>query len=68
VTECPRRDKWFRPCRFEARYDLSPVEFPKGLESLKADTATLQTFRHKTYVGDVCVTCGKVVHPMMVNP
>jgi len=60
---CERRDKWFRPCKFEPRFDLSPVEFPGSAERIKISTSALEKFRHKTYCGDVCVTCGRTVHP-----
>lgn len=61
---CPRRDKWVRPCKFEPRFELSAVQFPEGLDSIKvAGPAYLEKFRHQTYRGDVCVTCGRTVHP-----
>lgn len=62
--QCPRRDKWIRACKFEPRFDLSPVQFPEGMESIRADARTVEKFRSKTYCGDVCVTCGRTVHPM----
>jgi hypothetical protein len=64
MSECERKSAWRRPCRFEPRYDLSPVQFPAGLDKLSASGAVLDRFRSKTYCGDVCVTCGKTVHPM----
>jgi hypothetical protein len=62
-ASCPRRDRWIRPCRFEPRYDLGPVEFPAGFNSIEMKTGALDKFRRKTYVGEVCTTCGCVVKP-----
>lgn len=62
-TPCPRLDKWIRPCRFEPRFDLGPVEFPTGLSEIQMKASALDKFRRKTYVGDVCTTCGRVVKP-----
>jgi hypothetical protein len=62
--ECPRRDRWIRGCHFEARYDLAPARLPKATHDVKgsggAVSAFLEGFRQKTYVRDVCVTCGAV--------
>jgi hypothetical protein len=64
MIDCPRRDKWWRPCRFEPRYDLSAAVFPPNVDSLRVSTHALEAFRDSTYAGDVCITCGKTVHPM----
>jgi hypothetical protein len=62
MTDCPRRDKWIRPCRFEERYDVGPVEFPPDVDKIKISVLGLDAFRRKTYVGDVCTTCGRIAH------
>lgn len=62
--DCPRRDKWFRGCRFEARYDLSPADL-SGFKSLKgrgsAGVALVNAMRKRTYTRDICVRCGKAM-------
>lgn len=69
---CPRRDKWFRGCRFEPRYDV-PMEDRYGHRAMwqsyelhpnpdgKTCTIKEQPPPTKRYVQDVCVRCGKVV-------
>jgi hypothetical protein len=59
---CPRRDKWFRGCRFEPRYEegaaqignLQTVDGPDAVDLVRA-------FRPRNYVHDICIVCGKVV-------
>ncbi|MBB2965197.1 hypothetical protein FHU13_005620 [Methylobacterium sp. R2-1] len=69
---CPRRDKWFRGCRFEPRYD-TPQEDRYGLRGMwqsyevhtnpDGETCTIKEppAPTKRYVRDVCTRCGKVV-------
>ncbi len=62
MTDCPRRDAWFRGCRFEPRYDLgepcvTKVQSPFAGQSAKI----IETSKPRTYVRDVCVTCGRTV-------
>lgn len=59
---CPRVGKWLRGCRFEPRYDLgepAPYEFGKG--NLYAIAEVLEATKPRTYVRDVCTTCGKTI-------
>lgn len=64
---CPRRDKWFRACKFEPRYDLSAPDLGK-FEKITVTGPIVERFRHKTYCGDVCVRCGRTVHPTEGQP
>lgn len=71
MTECPRFGKWFRACRFEARYDEVKQRRELGFgsdwfwETITIDGKQKLTSKHptdtKTYVRDVCVRCGKTV-------
>lgn len=62
---CPRRGKWIRGCRFQPRYDSGK---PKGIPEdhlfwyNRSDrVSALRATAPKTYVRDVCVTCGRVI-------
>jgi len=61
---CPRLGKWIGGCRFEARYDLGPAD-RSGLSGLEGSAVSvlkaLEKMRAKTYVHDICTTCGKIV-------
>ncbi|BAU93330.1 hypothetical protein MPPM_4725 [Methylorubrum populi] len=62
---CPRRDKWFRGCRFEPRYDVGAPDMT-GMGRVRfADAEDAGPFyealKPKTYLHDICVQCGKVV-------
>ena len=58
---CPRRDKWFRGCRFEPRYDFGPAHGKyNGWDGPELTRAT-EASKARTYVADICVVCGKVV-------
>ncbi|UGB24704.1 hypothetical protein LPC10_17360 [Methylorubrum sp. B1-46] len=62
---CPRRDKWFRGCRFEPRYDVPTLKMP-SMEAFDAflygdRVAALGALRGEVYVHDLCTRCGKVV-------
>lgn len=62
LNDCPRAGKWFRGCRFEPRYDLgnpAPYEFKSGSSSAVVDV--LEATKPKTYVRDVCRTCGHTI-------
>lgn len=60
---CPRFGKLFGGCKFEGRYDLSApaqvIEEFKG--SSAAMVGIIEATKSKTYVRDVCVSCGKTV-------
>ena len=57
---CPRQGKWFGGCKFEARYDLSPANM-SGFTEIRGNF-NMEPLRKKTYCGDVCVRCGKVIN------
>lgn len=65
MTECSRIGKWYRPCRFEARYDIyTPTKELKDIISRQWNTTPTDKDRlleEMVYVQDVCVVCGKVV-------
>ena len=47
---------------FEGRYDEEfPVEIFNGMTKFKGDAETLNEFRKRTYVCDICTKCGAVV-------
>lgn len=48
-----------RSCNFKPRYDLSAPHFPRGEFSGRG--VGIDDFKSKTYVGDICVRCGKTV-------
>lgn len=57
---CERRGKWIGGCRFEPRYDTTPMlsevfALPSQLPSI------IEASKRKTYVGDVCVRCGTAI-------
>lgn len=62
---CPRRDKWFRGCRFEPRYDKGEPREMTADElywfDITSRVEALRTLCPRTYIHDLCVTCGKVV-------
>ncbi len=58
---CPRRDKWFRGCRFEPRYDKGVADIEKVSCRGVSPDVVLEALTPKTYVADICVVCGKVV-------
>jgi hypothetical protein len=60
---CSRQGRWIGGCKFEARYDLGPADLSR-FESLSGGRVVsfMETLRSKTYRGDVCVRCGKIVN------
>lgn len=59
---CPRRGKWFGGCRFEPRYSvgaptLTKLNYPFADEAV----AIIEASKSRTYVTDVCVTCGRTI-------
>jgi hypothetical protein len=62
MNDCQRLGKLIGGCEFEARYDEEPCK-PAGLEiDFKGPSGTLkQILTKRTYVHDICVTCGKIV-------
>ena len=65
ILHCEREGRWIGGCRFEARYDKTPAEFPDRLRKLGGDPGdfaeALEGFRRVTYVRDVCVRCGRTI-------
>jgi len=62
MSDCPRLGKWIGGCRFEPRYDLGPADL-SSFDTLegRGSLALVEKMRAKTYVHDVCTTCGKIV-------
>ncbi len=56
--DCERKNKWWRGCKFEPRYDS---RLPNGLEMNWGSSSHLEAIKDKTYVADICVTCGKKI-------
>lgn len=77
MTEiCPRFGKWFGGCRFEARYDEVKqrsqfdsvfgstswsIEMVPGSDGKKAHLKENAPTDKRTYVRDICRTCGKTI-------
>lgn len=61
---CQRAGKWFRGCRFEARYTYGTARVLTHAElsnTIFGDMPkALAACRPATYVRDVCRTCGRV--------
>lgn len=62
MNTCSRFNRWIRGCNFEPRFDTQP---PNNLEQLQGSTHAVVTFMElasqKTYVGDVCTSCGHFI-------
>jgi hypothetical protein len=67
---CPRGERGLLSrCSFEPRYDIGPSSIAERMESMKFSgigagrrmKAIIEASSPKTYVRDICVTCGKVV-------
>lgn len=62
MTDCQRKGKWIGGCNFEPRYDLSEPDLSRFKTFKSRNVAEfLDALRKKTYVKDVCITCGKSV-------
>lgn len=61
MNDCPHLGRWSGGCRFEARYDKSPVEILQYEHIKINDPACMEPFRKVTYVRDVCIRCGKTI-------
>lgn len=57
--ECERKNKWWRGCRFEARYDRVFPLHARHIHSILP--ATLEACKETRYVCDVCIRCGKTI-------
>lgn len=60
LPACPRRDRWIRGCRFEPRYDEGESTMG-GKGSAGRVLELVEASKPKTYVRDVCVTCGRTI-------
>lgn len=59
---CPRRGKWIAGCRFEPRFDTGAPTTTRITNSSSDDAATIiESSKPRTYVRDVCVTCGRTI-------
>lgn len=58
-SDCPRKGKWIGGCRFEGRWEKSEPIFPANLT--KVTGSIIDDFRRKTYVLDICTTCGRTI-------
>jgi len=62
MSDCDRKGRWIRGCRWEAQYD---TQSPRRGADMSWGTITgpsqavLETFMDReTYVGALCLTCG----------
>lgn len=60
MSPCPRAGRWFRGCRFEARYDEVPNSRPVKMQESSVE-AVRAAFYHRVYVRDVCTRCGATI-------
>lgn len=75
TRDCPRRGKWIGGCKFQARYNKD--EQPMTVEQIRALEQFTQMFTladeavdairaaqgtSKTYIGDICIRCGRWVN------
>lgn len=60
--ECDRKGKWFRGCKFEARYTLMPSKLIAGdiKTTVSGALQMAEKHREKRYICDICVRCGKL--------
>ena len=56
--DCPNFGRW-HGCQLEPRYNYGPSQYPGGHYVGSNLAALVEKFREKTYVGEVCVRCGR---------
>lgn len=61
MSDCPRFGKLIGGCRFEPRYDLGVPQYNNFRGSPGRVLEAIEASRPKTYVRDVCVTCGRTI-------
>ena len=63
MTDCPRIGKLFGGCKFSPRYDTVSATGPSELEGMVwiGGQPPKRTPARKTYLCDVCQTCGKTL-------
>lgn len=64
MTECSRKNKWFRGCHFEPRYDVQEpsdelVRIVSKQWASSSDDKELLVVK-STYVHDICTVCGRI--------
>jgi len=61
--DCKRFGKWFRGCHFEGRYDLAEYRGKLGRVEVTGEPLSnvIEATKARTYVHDICTTCGKRV-------
>lgn len=61
MTSCPRLGKLIGGCKFRPRYDLGAPDID-GVKVRGTDlSAFLDGMKPKTYIHDICETCGTTV-------
>jgi hypothetical protein len=58
---CTRRGKWIRGFRYEARYDEAAGNSGHTEGDRAFTIAVIQAAKVRTYVRDVCRTCGRTI-------
>lgn len=62
MSDCKRVGRLFGACKWSPRYDEgAPVTYPPYEGSAAGLAVMAQAMRPKTYVRDVCETCGKTI-------
>lgn len=56
IEDCRYRGRWFG-CKFEPRYDSVLPPDTGHLSAPNADS--IEAFKNKTYIGDICIRCGR---------
>jgi len=63
MSDCPYAGRTWPHvrCKFEPRYDLASPDFSQFASIDRMPSSFVEQLRKKTYVRDVCVTCGKTI-------
>ncbi len=61
MIDCPRLGKLFGGCKFSPRYDVGAPSDTNWSGAAGATILVLEACKPKTYVRDMCETCGKTV-------
>jgi hypothetical protein len=62
LSDCPRIGKLFRACKWSPRFDLGTPTLDGDLSGPAAALViALEASKPKTYIRDVCETCGKTL-------
>lgn len=69
MGDCPRLGRWIGGCKFSPRYDTVSATEPDVFALLMANGTPLKaTPARKTYLCDVCETCGKTLFRRKTDP